>query len=407
MNSCGLRRLFLAFGAALGVVSAVLGRSPIWGAEVAGRPPIRIGHIAHLTGIYAAEGKDEVDGARLAFEETRYSVGGRVIQHIVEDDEANPPLTLSKTRKLVEADRVHALIGIIWSPSALAIRDYVHDRQVPTIFSGAAVRELTQERRSPYVFRTSFASGQDQVPFGRYVYRVLGYRRAIVFGFDSPFGREQGAFFRKGFEEAGGRVIQELYAPIATADFAPFLARLRVGEADVVWAIWSAAAAVRFVKQWQDLGFKDRIALVGFQGLIDERVLEAVGAAAEGIVAGYWYWPEVDTIGNRRFAKMFRERYGREPSIYAVQGYLPARVLVEAVKLVGARVEDREEFVKAIRRVRFDAPPGRFRFDEFNNPVWNIYMARVRLEGGRPVRTIIGVVHSVEQIWPGGKPASR
>lgn len=45
----------------------------------------------------------------------------------------------------------------------------------------------------------------------------------MAFGFDSPFGREQAAFFKESFEEAGGKVLQELFAPVGTPDFAPFL----------------------------------------------------------------------------------------------------------------------------------------------------------------------------------------
>ena len=69
------------------------------------------------------------------------------LELLIEDDQAQPDVALTKTKKLVERDRVHVLMGIIWSPNAVAIRDYVHESKVPLVISEGAARVLTQELR--------------------------------------------------------------------------------------------------------------------------------------------------------------------------------------------------------------------------------------------------------------------
>src|SRR5512147_522734 len=73
--------------------------------------PIKIGFITPLSGGMAANGKDMLAGIELYLEEIKHQAAGRKIQLIVEDDEANPAVSLTKTRKLVEKDGVHVMTG--------------------------------------------------------------------------------------------------------------------------------------------------------------------------------------------------------------------------------------------------------------------------------------------------------
>src|SRR5258708_10933646 len=78
---------------------------------VAGAESIRVGYLGPLTGIFAAAGKDMLDGLKMAFEQVNYEVAGRKIELIEEDDEVNPPTAQAKYRKLVSPHRVLRLHG--------------------------------------------------------------------------------------------------------------------------------------------------------------------------------------------------------------------------------------------------------------------------------------------------------
>ena len=137
-------------------------------------------------------------------------------------------MALTKTKKLVEHDRVHVVVGVILSAAAIAMKDYIHAQEVPFIISGAAVAEpLMMEKPSPYVFRTTFSASQVPTPLAKFAYDKLKARTATVIAGDTVGTIELVMGFARAFEEAGGKVVQELYAPIGTTDFGPFIGRIR------------------------------------------------------------------------------------------------------------------------------------------------------------------------------------
>src|SRR5262249_12591854 len=157
-------------------------------------------------------------------------------------------VALTKTKKLVEHDSVHVVTGVILSAAAIALKDYIHAQQVPFIVSGAAVAEpLMMEKPSPYVFRTTLSASQVPTPLAKFTYDKLKARTAMVIAGDTVGTIELVMGFARAFEEAGGKVVQEIYAPIGTTDFGPFIGRLRrdvdvvaalVAGADGIWTAW-------------------------------------------------------------------------------------------------------------------------------------------------------------------------
>jgi len=368
------------------------------------RPAVKVGVLYPITGVYAGPAKDAVNAVKMAFDEVSNEIGGRKIELLIEDDQAQPDVALTKTKKLVESDRVHVLMGIIWSPNALAVRDYVHSQKIPLVISEAAVRVITQEARSPYIFRTSFASGQMTRPFGAYVCGKLGYKRVAAIGFDSVFGKEQADFFESGCSESGGKVVLKIFAPVGTPDFGPYLAQIIQANPDAVWAIWSGAAAIRFHQQYKEFGLKAKYPLVGFGSLADEPILKAVGDAALGVITSYFYAPTIESAENRRFVQAHRQRYGDGPSLFSAGGYTAARVIREALTAINGDVEETEKFLQALRRVKYEDPRGPFRFDAFQNPIENVYIRKVERVDGTLTNKVIDTIRDTEQYWPKGKP---
>ena len=366
----------------------------------------KVGLLYPTSGVYAGAAKQGIAGATLAFEEIGNQIGGRKVVLLVEDDEAKPEVALAKAKKLVENDKVQVMMGVIWSPNAMALRPYVHERKVPLVLSEAAVRPITQEARSPYIFRTSFASGQLTHPFGNYVCGKLGYRKIAVIGFDNVFGREETDFFEAGCKSAGGAVVEKIFAPLDTADFAPYFARIRQANPDAVWAIWAGAAALRFVQQYSEFGMKQKYPLLGIGPLTDEFILKAAGKAAEGVITFYSYSPAIDSPQNKRFVEAYRKRFGGEPGVFSMGGYLAARTIIEAAKAVKGDLSDTGAFLSALRAVQFETPSGKFRFDIYQNAVQSMYIRKVQPgAGGQLVNMPVDVLRDIEQYWPKGKPA--
>lgn len=85
-------------------------------------------------------------------------------------------------------------------------------------------------------------------------------------------------------------------------------------------------------------------------------------------------------------------------------GYTAVRVILEALKAINGEAEDVPRFIRAPEQVRFVAPRGPFRYDEFHNPIPNIVFKEARKVDGKIVNQIIHTIRDVDQYWPEEKP---
>jgi branched-chain amino acid transport system substrate-binding protein len=242
------------------------------GSAWAQKGPIKIGFLAPMTGGAAQIGKDMVNGLQMWLDENGNQIAGRKVEVIVEDTQGQPNIALTKLRKLVESDKVQVLAGGLFAHVGYALAPKVDEYKIPMLYPVMAADDLTQRKPTKWVVRNGWTSSQPSHPFGEWVVKTLGYKRVVTIGIDYAFGWEVVGGFQKTFEEAGGQVIQKLWAPLGTTDFAPYLSQIRK-DADAVFALMVAASSLRFPKQYQDAGLKAKLPLIGGGTTFDEFVL--------------------------------------------------------------------------------------------------------------------------------------
>ena len=393
----GLWRIVLS---TLGVLATagLLASSPA-GAQTA--EPIRIGVLHDTTGPLTPQGTDLNEGLRLHMNEIANEISGRKIQLIFEDTESKADAGLTKARKLVERDKVHLLIGPANTALAYAVRDYVDQHKIPTVLTQATAKDLTQGKTSPYLFRISFGSEQLHMPAAWYAYKKLGYRRAVLVALDVVAAREQAGGFMKIFKQLGGTIVSEIYAPLGTADWAPYVARVKadLDKADVVEAILWGPDAIRFVKGYAEYGLKGVKPIFAHGSVVDEAFLPSEGDAALGIMNYLFYTPSLETPENRRFKELFRKQYNKELTSYHEMGYVAAKTVSEAIRKVNGNVEDVPRLLDALRKTRFESPQGLFRLDEKQNAVIDLHIRRVEKVGGKLVNVYLDKIPDVDQFW--------
>jgi len=391
--SRGHRALIAVAG--LSLLAMLVAAAPAVGQAPAG--PIKIGVLAPMTGIFASFARDIVDGAQLYNDEVAGQLGGRRLQLIVEDYQVRPDVAVTKIRKLAEQDRVHAVVGIVLSSAAVAVKDYVNTQKVPLIISGFAVAEGLTLQPNPYVFRITYTGNMTGGPIGQWAYRQLKARRAAIIASDSVGPIEIIMAWARAFEEAGGKVVQEIYAPLGTADFAPYVAQLR-RDVDVIGVQTVGADGVRFVKQWREYGLQGKIPLVDASvGFSDLSLLPASGEAAVGGYNSQPYQYTLDTPRNKKFVKAFRAKHNRDPGAPAAFTYTALAAIDQAAKAIGGNVEDTPRFLEALRKMDVEAPQGRVRFDRLQNVVTDIHISRIDKVGGQIVPVVIETVRGVDQ----------
>jgi branched-chain amino acid transport system substrate-binding protein len=379
---------------AVAALLAVVG-GPTW----AQKGPVKVGLLVPQSGPLAANGKDMINGLQLFFEEQAYRLAGREVKLIIEDDEGKPATGLTKARGLVEGQGVHLIAGPLSAAIGYAVAPYVDAKKIPTIYPIVSADDITQRKRSAYIVRTGWSSSQPSQPFGKWVYDNLRYKTIAMIGYDFAFGWEVAAGFQRTYEEAGGRVVQKLWPPLGTADFAPYLSQLR-RDVDAIYAVFSGADALRFGKQFAEAGLKERLPLIGGGTFTDEHVLRVQGDEVLGVVTALHYSAALTTPANQKFARAYETKYGQVPSYYSEGTYVAGVALKAALEAVGGDIENTDKFLAALRRVDLsDAPRGPMKFDDFGNPIQNVYVRKVERVGGRLQNTVIHTFPSVSQFW--------
>lgn len=382
--------LVLTLLAALGVGSAA--------AQPAG--PIKIGLIRPYSGPWGVVGDAMAKGVQLHLKELGGKVAGREVVLLVEDDENKGDVGLAKVRKLAEQDGVSFLIGPVGSHVALAIRDYVHQAKLPTVVPVAITSDLTTpDKASPYIFRVQATVDQIESPFGHWLYEKRNVRKVFILASDIAAGRGAAAMFKQAFLKAGGAIEGEVFPPLQTPDFAPFMSQLSRGAPDAVYAWLAGGDSSRFLQQWHEFGFKQKLPLYGGMALAEELILPVVKDKAGGVIQASPYVSTLDTPNNQRFVKAYQEEFKTRPTFYATNAYTAAQLVTEALKQVQGQTAAKEPVLAALRKAisEIRSPLGAIEFDERQQIVKDIYITEIQAVGGQLLPRIIDTIPKVRQ----------
>jgi branched-chain amino acid transport system substrate-binding protein len=368
-----------------------------------GTGPIKIGLLTPLTGVVASGGKEIAEGFNLYWDQVGKKIGNRAVEVIVEDDGSNPDIALQKARKLTEQTKVDFLIGNLLANTGLAVAEYTKASGIPYFIPVIAADDLTQRKRLPNVIRVAgYTASQMPRPLADYAYKKLGLRKVVTISQDYTFGHEQCGGFAQVFSELGGSIVSQIWHPLNTQDFSPFIAQIQAAAPDAVFAMETGADATRFIQQWSNFGMKGKVRLLGAQNATDQSVIRTLGAEAEGIISSAHFAEGGDAPATKKFVAEYEAAFKKLPSIYGFSHYSAAMWLSEAIKSIGGNIEDRPKFLDAVRKTVLNGSPlGRpVRLDDYGNPVYDVFIRDVvkRPDGtfwNKPIETY----PNVSQFW--------
>ena len=389
------RRRYLRW-IALGLVLVTVGWA--WGTGVppasAQAPgPIKIGVIGPLTGGQAIVGEGSVNGIKLRVKQLNGEIAGRKVELIIEDDASDPTLGLTKARKLTERDNVDIIFGPLMSHVVSAVQDEIGRKGIPQM---TLVAQPPENAKYPTTLIPSWNAVQIGRLFGQYAYQKLAYRRAIILSSQYVFGTRVSDGFREGFTQAGGTIVREVYPPLGTADYAPFLVGLP--QADTVFSFVPGGDGIRYVKARQEYGLNERLPLLAIISTVEGMLLPAQGDAAIGSLAITHYLEDPTIPKNREFIAAYTKEYNKPPlGYYPALGYTLVEILDEALKRTGGRTRPADQLISAIRRVDFQSNQGRFRFDPVKPfPILDFYIVKVVKKDGKLFHEVVDVIKEVK-----------
>ncbi len=364
---------------------------------------IRIGIISGFTGVFASFGDMQRSGYEMALEEVNYEVAGKTIKIIEEDDQLNNEMAITKTKKLMEQDKIHILTGMVSGDEGLAVGDYMKDKEIPVVVMYSASEDMTMRDSAPNVIRPTWTGAQPMDVFGCWVAKELGYKRIYHLGEDYSYPYNQLGGFKRGFCRCGGEEIHTVWHPSGGVDdFSSLVAAIPTDQGyDAVLYNGAGSDAINFVTAYVELGMLDVLPLIGQSNTFEQSDLPSMPEEIVGVYSGHLYTESLDTPGMVEWRARYEEKYGRIPAAAAEFAYSSMKLIIKALEETNGDT-DPAKLLDAMRAADLtDDPRGPVYIDEYQNAVQNVYIRQVQMDDqGRMYNQGLYTVENVSQFGP-------
>lgn len=347
--------------------------------------PVKVGMITTLSGGLAGLGIEVRDGFLLALKQS----GNKDVQLVIEDDNGEPARAVQLAEKVIKADKVDVLTGILYSNLAMAVVPGVVAQKKFYLSPNAGPSPLAGAKCSPFYFNVSWQNDAMHEAMGNHA-NEAGYRKMFILAPNYPAGTDALRGFKRFYK---GELAGELYTKLGQTDYAAEIAQIRASGADAVYFFLPGDMSIAFMKQYKQAGVTMPVTGPGFS--LDQDVLGAMGDIALGVKNTSQWSEDLDNPANKAFVDGFRAEYKRRPSIYASQGYDTANLLLSAV--AKASVKDAAAFRAALEAADFKSVRGSFRFGVNHHPIQDVYVREVVKVDGALTNKLVGKTFTAHQ----------
>lgn len=305
---------------------------------------IIIGSSSALTGQTSFLGTQLTQGSQAFFKHVNEKGGihGRKLRFIRYDDQYTPALCLTNTEKLVNQDKVFLLFDYVGTPTAKVVIRFINENRVPVLgmFTGA---EFLRTPFQPYIFniRASYFM-EDEAMIDYWI--AAGITKIAVFYQDDVYGKT----VLEGVKLALARFKRE---PITTATFTrggmpspEAVESIAAASPQAVVMVGTYTPLARFVEMAKERGLtRTKFHTVSFVG--SEAFARELLAYRSGVETNVYVTQVVPSPYDRRnpavreFLEIYRRYYPSEaPNYVALEGFINAKILVEALRRCGPEV---------------------------------------------------------------------
>lgn len=282
----------------------------------------KIGVVVSLTGPASEQGKNWLDGARLAIEE--HQARGEKVELIVEDDATTGVKAASAFTKLATIDKVYAIIGGTWDYLAQASYPLAKRFRVPFLTLTNPVEVVAEGAKdNQFVFTSGMSIAAAREASTRW-FKISGARRAAVLYSAVPFGALYADMFRGVVKASNGTITLDY--EYALEDYRENVrvqaAKLGANLPDVIFIETDAGALDGFLSELA----RQKISVP----VLTTQHLDAAFAMtgnAQKFRHAYGVYPK---LTDPSFSERFRARYGRALRVYNAEGYDAANFLLAA-----------------------------------------------------------------------------
>jgi branched-chain amino acid transport system substrate-binding protein len=277
-------------------------------------------------------------------------VNGRKIKFIVEDDGFQAARAIAATKKLVEQDKVFALVGTLGTPGVAATIDYIMEKQIPSIYQGTGISALAYPPKKYF-----FPVQPNYISEGRivatYVVDNLKMKRIAVACEQTDIGTEGLRGVREQLAIYKMEPVEVVNFGAADVDFSSQILKLMRAKPEAVIIYSTIKPAAGFLKQAKVMGLEAQF-LTTYVNADPIQMPGLAGDACVGLIAPGW----VPVLGNdadsTKYLEIYQATYPKEmPSAFAAAGFIAGEVFCEGLKRAGKN-PTREGLIAAMESLR-------------------------------------------------------
>ena len=290
---------------------------------------IKIGGWLPMTGAVAAYGQDANDGIAIAME-MKPTVLGKKVEFTVADTKSDKIEAANAMSRLIEKDKVIAVIGEMISGDTMAGGPIADKAKIPVVSPTATNPLVTQGKK--YVFRVCFIDPVQGDVAAKYAFNTLKAKKAaLIVDKSQDYCVGLAKFFKDAFTKLGGKIVAETYCVTEDKDFSAQLSTIKPTNPDVIYAPNYYSPVALFTKQARELGLKAPV-LSGDGAQADE-LIQIGGKEVEGVTfTGHFNVKAATTALAKDFIARFVKKYpNKEPNAFHALGADAYFVLLDAI----------------------------------------------------------------------------
>ena len=294
---------------------------------------IKIGLLAPLTGQAAADGLSVQNSVKLAVEKVNAEGGvlGKKVELITYDDRADGKEAVALARKLIEQDKVVAVVGGSYSTPSRAMAPIFQEEKIPAVYAYAVHPDVT--KAGNFNFRNGFLGMVEGKAAAYTAVKLLKAKKIALLISDNDFGRTLAEGFKMYIEKyaKGAATITSVQAyPMQEKDFKAYLSKIKDENVDAIFSSGYYFQTGPVVKQAREMGIKAHI--IGEEGADSPKFLEIAGKSAEGFVIVTNLNRDDKRAQVQNFLKTFESRYKIQPDMVGASAYDAFMIIVDGIK---------------------------------------------------------------------------
>lgn len=340
---------------------------------------IKIGVVLPLTGSVAAFGQSGQKGLQLLEEQVNSSGGinGQNVKFVFSDDEGKPATAVTVGQKLINSDKVVAIVGPLTSNCCLSLAPICQQYKIPMVTGTGTNEKVTQV--GDFIFRTCFIDPfQGQVVAKLASTDLKAKTAAMLYDNGNDYSKGLAENFQKNFVAAGGKIVSSETYLTGDKDFNAQLTKISATNPDVLFLPDYYSTVAVIAKQARSAGIK--ATFLGGDGWDSADLFSIGGDAVDGAYFSNHYSPDDTSAEVVQFIKDFKTKYSNEvPDAMAALNYDAGKVLVQCIQKAGST--DATAIQSALKAYDGTVVSGHIKFNESRDAVKSAVI--IKTEGGK------------------------